>query len=300
MKEFQVKLNSTKSEQRIELWKTHKEDIKRLFDSSIKEHDSAGSLIIFGAGNCDDLDLKFLEEYFNKIVLVDIDEKAMECGLYSQKVKEINKFQLLGIDLTGLDIIDFYNRYQSILATLPTIKAFRKFILEISYEIEKVEIPALKAFRNQFSLVASSAIVTQLFYNHAMVELTKYVSILSANNYNDMRDELIYLRNLLVTKFVKDIGATAKQGGSFIMWNDYWEGNKLQMDKLIKDIKLIPGNAVVNSNNFCRTSGFQASYIAQREFHQMVELTSDLMRCWIWKFEVDQNYVVFGLMGRIK
>ncbi|WP_375533282.1 hypothetical protein [Paenibacillus terreus] len=56
--------------------------------------------LILGAGNGNDIDISFFEEHFQEIVLVDIDEEALD--RFISKATQPEKFRKVVIDLSGL------------------------------------------------------------------------------------------------------------------------------------------------------------------------------------------------------
>ena len=62
-----------------------------------------GRLCILGAGNCNDLDLDRLEDFFSEVHLVDLDSEALGGGLRRQSLETSSRITLHGgVDLGGL------------------------------------------------------------------------------------------------------------------------------------------------------------------------------------------------------
>lgn len=84
-----------------DLFADHRQQIKRLIQSEEKARNKR--ICILGAGNCNDLDLKYLTSLFKEIHLVDIDESALMNGVRKQKVNGFPNIYVHGnIDLTGI------------------------------------------------------------------------------------------------------------------------------------------------------------------------------------------------------
>ena len=65
--------------------------------------ESNPTLCILGAGNCNDLDLRRLNQSFERIDLVDIDGEALERGIQSQGLTPSKDLRLIGdCDVTGV------------------------------------------------------------------------------------------------------------------------------------------------------------------------------------------------------
>lgn len=65
------------------------------------------SIAIFGAGRCNDIDLKRLSAYFNEVILFDKDQEAMKEGLYQQKVETTPNIKMQVTDFVGIDEVDY-------------------------------------------------------------------------------------------------------------------------------------------------------------------------------------------------
>src|SRR5262249_37702334 len=62
-----------------------------------------GRLTVFGAGNCNDLDLTRLAGAFAEVHLLDLDEDAMDAGVRRQGLRSNGKVHLHGgLDFSGL------------------------------------------------------------------------------------------------------------------------------------------------------------------------------------------------------
>ena len=76
----------------------HREQIT----AKLLERDSEALLRVFGAGNCNDLDLKQLSRHYTQIELVDIDSEALAYGFQSQGISDKDGVELLAdVDLSG-------------------------------------------------------------------------------------------------------------------------------------------------------------------------------------------------------
>lgn len=65
------------------------------------------SIAIFGAGRCNDIDLKRLSACFNEVILFDKDQEAMKEALYQQKVGTMPNIKMKVTDFVGIDDVDY-------------------------------------------------------------------------------------------------------------------------------------------------------------------------------------------------
>ncbi|MGO4695573.1 hypothetical protein AB4Z50_14975 [Paenibacillus sp. 2TAB26] len=100
LKEQQVHDN-LQNQNKTELW----DEYRQLTEGLIRNLDGkrsilGGRALLLGAGNGNDLPLEFLEKGFEEIVLVDIDQSALDRLL--TKVSDPNKFKTVIADLSGV------------------------------------------------------------------------------------------------------------------------------------------------------------------------------------------------------
>lgn len=83
------------------LFHTHRKELTRLIIQHSPPH--MGRLCVLGAGNCNDLDLSHLFNFYSEIHLVDLDREALLAGTASQSMKGFPNLHLhTGIDVTGV------------------------------------------------------------------------------------------------------------------------------------------------------------------------------------------------------
>src|SRR3954464_4205546 len=82
-----------------ELYRSHRPHIERLIVPSQRD----GRACVLGAGNCNDLDLRWMSEVFGEVHLVDLDADAVAAGIERQKMSQSGGLRIHApIDLTGI------------------------------------------------------------------------------------------------------------------------------------------------------------------------------------------------------
>src|SRR5437764_7439898 len=94
----QARQNQTTRNQWL-LYASHRRQIERLIVPA--EH-GRERICILGAGNCNDLDLKWLAEAYAEVHLVDIDPAALDRAVKKQGVNGDRVFFHAPVDLTGV------------------------------------------------------------------------------------------------------------------------------------------------------------------------------------------------------
>ena len=77
------------------------------FSHSMTENQIKPSLLVIGAGACNDLDLSRLISHFSKITLLDNDRQALESALTSYHLEHCNEIDLSIASLNGLTDTDY-------------------------------------------------------------------------------------------------------------------------------------------------------------------------------------------------
>jgi hypothetical protein len=132
------------------MYRSHREAIERLLAANDAEDRRSRSLCVLGAGNCNDLDLKWLTQAFAEVHLVDIDADAVSGALRRQGVENVSAIRLHApVDLTAVaDVMSPRN------ARPPEDAAIARLI-ELSGEAPMPEI-------GPFDVVLSPCVLTQL------------------------------------------------------------------------------------------------------------------------------------------
>ena len=99
-----TQLQERRNQQSVNSWATaesHRQRVTDLLKPSAHQRDP--TLCVLGAGNCNDIDLKRLATFYQRIALVDIDQAALERGVAAQKLTISDQLQIHGTcDLTGI------------------------------------------------------------------------------------------------------------------------------------------------------------------------------------------------------
>ena len=93
-------------EEAFDSWKDYRNEVTNCIVDNV---DCFDDIVIFGAGSCNDIDLRIIEEKFEKVTLVDIDFHSMKEGIKQYSLENSKKIKLLKIDLLGIDESDYLN-----------------------------------------------------------------------------------------------------------------------------------------------------------------------------------------------
>ncbi|WP_339262786.1 hypothetical protein [Lysinibacillus sp. FSL K6-3209] len=291
MIDFQQMLNKDTDSKRRELWSAHREAVKDLFDKIIQNKDVTDRVGILGAGNCDDLDLEYLASKCKELVLFDIDYQSMQIAVEKLDVSTRSKIKLVEVDITNLNSMDFYNKFEKIVSENQSPKKVIKFLVNAANELKANNL-IMENYKESFNIVACSAIYSQLFYNWAIVKLKELGSYSKSDFMKILENGLVYLRNKTVSVCNDELYKIANINAGIICWADLFEIEQ-------SDYGVIEINNVNSIRPLLDRKGLQASLKGIQGINSKME-EHIVMRDWVWHFSSNKNYYCRGLVGRWK
>lgn len=290
MEAFQKELNQNREEFRRMKWGKHRDYVTGLFDRVFLKKGTVDKVAIFGAGNCDDLDLDHLASKCHSIYLFDIDAESMKRGMKNFSETTCNKIELVEHDVTGLSKIDFEHQLPSLFESRKNSDEILKFLKDTENRLGKIVEDEWTPFTESFDIVSTSAIYTQLFYNWALEVLSKYENQYNQDELIRIKEGFLDLRDQIVLTFNDSVRRCCKVNGFFIMWSDI-----LKMESKYTEIIKEGPNAIFA---LASTVGFGASLIAIQDFIAKVEKEDFFLTYWPWDFNEDKQYLVMGMLGK--
>ncbi len=117
----------------------------------ILSQEKSGNILIIGAGNCNDIDLKTLSSIFEEVHLLDIDQQALEYGVNNQ----IGFTEKIHFHIA--DISQVSNSIDKLIAE-PFGSRAKRIIKSLQ------SLPFNSTLSNSFEMVVSQCLVSQLVY----------------------------------------------------------------------------------------------------------------------------------------
>lgn len=290
METYQRNMNHNRDEYRKLRWKEHRIQVTGLFDAVFSKIAFVDKVAIVGAGNCDDLDIEYLATKCNFIYLFDIDMESMEKGTASLPERTREKIQLIEIDVTGLDKVDFDHHFSSMLNRGESVKGIIRYLKDTEKRLGQLSERVFANYYNDFDIVATSAIYTQLFYNWAMELLTDHANHYQKKDAEEMKNGILDVRDEIVRKVNRSIFKCTKQDGFCITWTDILKIRPEYMDTINEGLNAIFALA---SN-----VGYGAALIGVKTFIEKVDISELTLRYWTWDFQENKQYLTIGIIGR--
>lgn len=295
MKDFLIKVNQDTDKNRRSRWNTHRKHVSGLFHEIFLKKDQFDNIGIFGAGNCDDLDLDYIASKCNQLYLFDYDENSVKKGIEKFLPITRNKIKIIELDVTGLNAINFYDTLSSLIQGNEDHKKISKYIISTANNLTGFSNTKVLDLINKMDVVAISAIYTQLFYNWALELLKSYDE--STKAYKKILDSIIYLRNKIVISFHDSVFRLCHKESYAITWTDV--------------LSVLPQHISIINNSFNEMfkligkEGYQAAVIGIKDFMERIEKpneekTNFLMRKWPWDFFDNKQYLVIGICGKVR
>ncbi len=271
-------------------WKQHRIQVTGLFDAVFSKKAFVDKVAIVGAGNCDDLDIEYLATKCNSIFLFDIDMESMEKGTANLPERTREKIQLIEIDVTGLDKVDFDQHLSSMLNRGETAKGIIGYLKDTENRLGQLSERVFANYYNDFDIVATSAIYTQLFYNWAMELLSDHANDYQKKDAEEMKIGILDVRDEIVRTVNHSISKCTKQNGFCITWTDILKIEPEYMDTINEGLNAIFALA---SN-----VGYGAALIGVKTFIEKLDKTELTLRYWPWDFQENKQYLTIGIIGR--
>ncbi|WP_434510095.1 hypothetical protein [Desulfitobacterium sp. AusDCA] len=297
-------MNAARSSKRWDNWEGHRNQINRILHERVLKSSSTDfcKAAIFGAGNCDDIDLNYWLNNVDELWLFDIDLESVQQGIERQNIdtKMIDKLKLFQIDVTGLDKISFFNDINQMLKDSTPIKKVVSYIRKIANNLEVID--DLINHYGSFSFVASSSIHTQLLYPHFNQMLS------NTKDKETLMREADYLMSTLVKNYNQLLLNLVKENGTLFIWTDEFE---LSSDR--GNLHLLPQfqREILNSNytflsKFIYNFGLKGAVECNKDLlskfpnfaDRLIDKTYDLIY-WIWHYDLTKHYLIHCFIIRL-
>ena len=213
--------NSGDLRRKYESWAEYRRNITDFIANSI-ENENNDSVIVFGAGECNDLDIAFLTKKFNKVVLTDIDIKSVAEGIKRQNIQENlkKKISIVQADYTGLREEGFFE----VLSEISSERQKKEKIIQyIKSTIEKVKTDKiLSEHKGIYDAVIVLPTYTQLVYTQmeTMLRILYEYKIYTIEDLNKILTAMHYSMPVIIKNYNNLIISMTKGKGVLLVFSD--------------------------------------------------------------------------------
>lgn len=284
-------------------WEPHRNMLMKLInDNVLGIHKNNEGIVIFGAGECDDIDLRFLTSRFNEVCLIDRDIQAMKNGILNQHLTDLedNKITLVGgFDFAGVSK-QFYVKLEEMLSRNQPLKAIIRFIRD---EADILEMPNnLNDLKNKFSAVMSAAVHSQLCSENYAV-FSKYYGRYNKEGLKEIEEGLKHLYSRAVKVYNNLLLHVAKTDASLLLALDMIEisekaGTLEYLPTIINGIATVDNTAITN---LVVQHGVLGSVEGRNDINSRIKFKNFEGYCdkekviqdyWVWNFDSQLAYMI--------
>lgn len=272
-----------------ELYRGHRERLTALLDG-LGERIGAGSIVLLGAGNCNDVDLPTLGGRFGEIHLVDIDAGAIERARQRQPAGLRERIVTHGnIDLTGL--LPRMDRWRK---TPPDSAALDQAVTEGTAEILR-QLPGGRA-----DLAVSCCLMSQLGWSLETALTPERPSSGDTRAQQEEAEEpvaSVELRLATIAVHLRTLAALCRTGGAALLAADIISSDLYPLDELPPDAdlkalaaRLIPEQQVVyaGANPLLVARVLRRDPVLKEAFAPL-----EVLDPWLWTGQFDRIYLVY-------
>jgi hypothetical protein len=249
------------------------------------------SIVIFGAGKCNDIDLKVIANNFHLVTLVDYNLDAMVNSLGKYGLSQSDpRIKIVCLDFLGIDL-KTYDEYQVLLAKGNNHQDILKFIKNLSAKF-KSSLPSINIQKHDLGVCVGVhsqllAIINCLFDEYKI-------------NYHDKLNEAITteieILNALVAKYfntniLQCVNNTLCVGFDIMEISERLN-TKQYYNTLIKLISKNDLSSLIQISNEASIAGAYHGYINILERIVSKEISSDYTNMMIWDFNLEKSYLM--------
>lgn len=283
---------------RWERWSSHRErvqqEIRRLLRG--RETEKVDSILVLGAGRCEDLDIKALLELCRELTLADYDGDTVKRALDRLELTEEQRKAIKiagGLDFTGLYTAENRQTINSMVKSQRDGETLKRDILELGRRAESPLIQSLGF--GKYDLVVAGALHSQLIIPYTRLGETQEEKARLMSFGGELAE-------VLGTAMNETILGLVKQGGIVFAYFDVLElSERLGNLQFAGITELILGEEESQEHMIkeliCRfggVAGGRSSFENLKE--RLVQRGEKASRGrWIWEYRQDKKYLIESL-----
>lgn len=284
-------------------WKIHRDIISNNVKKHIVDPYEFETIAIWGAGKCNDLDLKFFCAEFKEVHLFDFKNENIKKGVEFQGLTDEQLERIVihpGFDFVGIDT-DFYVRIENMLIQNESSKSIIKYIRATANRLDSSVV--IKHVKTKFDVSISIGVHSQIFAKVFLL-LDKYMDHYGVDNSSKVYEEIRYLYGVGVKVYNEFLYNTVREGGVL-----YAGFDMLEFSSHLNTLHLLPkfnelmksGEVLKHYQSFANHCAVMGSIEGRSDFSKyMKERKSDIpLNYWLWKYFDFQSYF-FVTMGFVK
>lgn len=293
MEKFNNDVNhSGNLDKKYSAWANYRKNINMFIKNSIKGK-SCNNIFIFGAGECNDIDLKFLTDIFDSVTLSDIDDISVNEGILRQKLSESAKAKINVVmaDYTGLHKKGFFQQISDLINDKKTEMEISKHIKTAISELKDTDI--LSSYKNNYSVVLVLPTYTQIAYTQmeALLRILYQYNIYEVDDLNKIITTLYNLMPKIIGRYNDLILSLVSDNDVVLVLTDILEITDSHVqEKLLSNI-----NDTSYMKNYLETDYSDLGKMGLDNLNNKIKILNEIYT--FWPFDKGKDYVVSMVEG---
>ncbi|MBN2880340.1 MAG: hypothetical protein JXN65_12010 [Clostridia bacterium] len=293
IEKFNIDVNSSGNPQsKYAGWQSYRADVARFISDNINNGET-NSLFVFGAGECNDIDLAFLASVFDSVVLSDIDLFSITDGITRQQLDKDKEAKLSKqrLDYSGLEEARFFENLSKMASRKADEKEIVKYIKNIISSFEKIEIRTYK--KDTYDTVIVLPTYTQIAFTQmeALLRILYDYGIYPLDALNGILNEMYNIMPAIIERYNKLILSKVKSGGKVIVLTDILEITDFSLAERMKES--IENKQYIK--DYLKENYSELALLGLDNIKQSLDITSE--RYCIWPFDDRRQYLVIFTAG---
>lgn len=300
MRKFNNDVNNTGDlDAKYAAWSAYRNGVTGFIQNALSQSPGAKSIIVFGAGECNDIDLHYLSRTFARVVLTDVDEQSIYDGLARQNIKDVSKFEVLQAEYTGLESVGFFDTLAALCSDNTPIAQISEFIQNALKNVRAVDMSELSA--DGFDIVLSCPVYTQIVFSQAevLMEILAHYSTYTHSDMLKLLESFSSCMPALIQNYNDLLISAAKSSGSLVVLADVIEAHP--SDELLQTIGAILSAQPVDSHaleHLTHSRGLKFGVLGRDDLLNKADEADCLWA--LWPFDEHRHYLVYGTFSRKK
>lgn len=282
-------------------WSSYRKNVSDFVCNTLNSKLKSQNIIVFGAGVCNDIDLHFLAEKFDKIVLTDVDTKSISEGIKRQSVniEEADKINIVNAEYSSLESNEFFKTLSGLVNSRAPIEIISSFIKKSIDEIKPNL--TLDVFKNTFDVVLCCPTYTQIVYTQAEVlfKILKQFNVCGFNQIEELNSDINKLMPNILKGYNDLMLSVMVSDGKIVVLSDVVE--ILAKDDMLAQLKKRLSVEPIDEDEleiFVKECGLDLGKTGLEDLFNKIDKQNTLWT--IWPFDEFKEYLVFGVIGRKK
>lgn len=272
-------------------WSAYRRDIAAFIDRT----GPRGSVIVFGAGALNDVDLPYLCETFGEVVLTDADVKSIGEGIARQGIGDVprEKIEIVQCDYTGAAAFGLFEKLESLAKDAVPADAIAAYIGEAFHMMHGGE----ELRDRRFDFVYACPVYTQLVYTQIEVflKILYEYGLYPYDELNRIITAAHHHMQYLLGNYNDLMLSVLKDGGRIMVLTDIMEmarggGMCREVERLLED------GDTAGLERRIRDEGLDFGIAGRDDLLLKIDLIDAFHM--LWPFNENKEYLIQGILGQ--